>query len=420
MPQQDFTGCASVSDRFTREAGRIGPDSYKRGRETNPIWLGLIPQKPWHDEMGLTIKNTIYNRSGLTTPPTWTDIQVSNGADINGCLPPLTVIDNATTLQQYNRQWLALESNPLCLMDIVSSNEPQRAVQGFIDNLMGNAVYVRKERVRSEYERLCNHKVVIAPGLPEDSGGFPLVQPTSPVTGGVLRHFYRRVERDADGTTGVSKMATGDRGQQLFMFVSSGETIENIVKGDDSIRQDFRWSSRVNELLGSWSAARIAWGGFVMCQESFPPRYNWNGADFVRVPEYVASATNIGNELDVSPLWNNAQYEVSYIFHPDVMCSRVPNRNQVFGKVKYGPLNYSLDFRWINEYHKDCNPDKMIGFFRAVGIHASEPIHTIFGYAMLALRCDVALDLAPCASNSGYNSSQSSSGLWSGPESVIQ
>lgn len=416
MPAQNFSACTAISDRFVRESGRIGPDSYKRGRETNPIWLGLVPQKPWHDEMGLVVKNTVYQRSGLTTPPTWTDIQVSDGASINGCIPPLTIINNSTTNQEYNRQWLALESNPLCLMDIVSSNEPQRAVQAFIDNLMQNATYVRKERVRSEYERVARHKIIIAPGLPEDDTAFPLVQPTSPVTGGVLRHLYRQLERDADGTSGVSKMATGDRGQQLFMFVSSGETIENIVKGDDSIRQDFRWSSRVDELLGSWSAARIAWGGFVMCQESFPPRYNWNGADFVRVPEYVASATTIGNELEVNQAWNNARYEVSYLFHPDVICSRVPDRNQVFGKVKYGPLNYSLDFRWVNEYDRNCNVDKLIGFFRAVGIHATEPVFPGLGYAMLGLRCDVALDLVPCAGGSGYNSSFST---YSGSDSVI-
>lgn len=416
MPAQNFLACASLSERFLVESGRIGPDAYKKGREADPIWLGLVPQKPWHDGMGLVISNTIFQRSGLTTPPTWSNMQLSDGANINGCIPQLTVVDNSTTTQQYQRQWLALESDPLCLMDIVVSNEPRRAIQAFVDNLMQNATYVRKERIRSEYERLSSHKIVIAPGLPEDSAAFPLVQPTSPVTAGVLRGLYRRLQRDSDGTSGVTKVATGERGDQKFIFISSGETIENIVKGDDTIRNDFRWSSRVDELLGSWSAPRIAYGGFIMCEESFPPRYNWNG-DFVRVPEYVGSATTIGTKLEVNPAWNNAQFEVSYIFHPDVMCSRVPNPNQTFGEVRYTAINYSLDFRWVNEYDRNCNPDKLIGFFRAIGIHASEPIFQIFGYAMMALRCNVALDLVPCAGGSGYNSSFST---YSGPDSVVQ
>lgn len=416
MPAQNFSACASISERMVTESGRIGPEAYTRGRESEPLWLGLIEQKPWHDEMGLTVSNTIFERSGLTTPPTWSDMQVSDGANINGCIPPLTTISNATTLQQYNRQWLSLESNPLCLMDIVISHEPERQVQGFIDNLMGNATYVRKERVRSEYERLAKHKVVIAPGLPEDSTAFPLVQPTSPMTAGVLRHFYRQLQRESDGTSNVTRVASGAKGEQLFIYTASGEAIENIVKGDDKVRDDFRWSSRVDELLGAWSAPRIQYGGFIMCEESFPPRYNWSGLDFVRVPEYVAQATTLGNKLEINPAWNNAQFEVSYIFHPNVMVSRVPNVKQSFGKVTYGPTNYSLDFRWVNEFDRNCNPDKLIGWFRAIGIHASEPVIPAFGYAFISLRCDVALDLVPCAGGSGYNSSYST---YSGQDSNL-
>lgn len=410
MPQQAFTSCTALSEHFLVEAGRIGPEAYTRGREKEPIWLGLIDQKPWHDNMGLIVNNTIYQRSGLTVAPTWVNMALSDGASINGCLPPITVVSNSTTQQSYQRQWLSLESDPLCLQDIVVSNEPRRAIQAFVDNLMFNATYVRKERVRSEYERVCGHKVIIAPGLPEDSGNWPLVQPTSPVTMGVLRKFYRYLQRESDGTKPIAK---NSRGAEQFIFVSSGETIENAVKGDQSIRDDFRWSTRVNELLGAFDQ-KFSYGGFVMFEESFPPRYNWTGSDFVRIPEYVGYATTIGNELEINPAWSGALYEVSYIFHPDVMISRVPNTKQSFGDVTYAAQNYSLDFRWLNEFDRNCNPDKTIGYFRAIGIHATEPVFTKFGFALMGLKCDVQLDLVPCAANSGY----ASSGVYSGPQSV--
>lgn len=416
MPAQNFTACTAISQRFAVESGRIGYDAYTRGREKDPIWNGLVVQKQWDDQMGYTISNTVYQRSGLTAPPTWGDVVQSDGANINGCYPPLTVISNATTLQQYNRQWTALESNPLCLMDILASNEPRRAIAGFVSNLKDNAVYVRKERMRSEYERLATHKIVIAPGLPEDSAAFPLVQPTSPVTAGVLRGIYRRLQRESDGTDSIAK---DSRGGENFLFTSSGETIENIIKADPDIRRDFRWSSRVDELLGSWSAAKISYGGFVMCEESFPPRFNWNGADFVRVPEYTPQSTTIGNKLEINPAWNNAQFEMSYVFHPNVFINRVQATKTDFGNgVTYGPQNYSFDFMWINEYDRNCNPDKNIGYFRARGVYASEPVMQQFGYALLGLRCNVALDLVPCASNSGYNSSPS--GYPTVPDSGLQ
>lgn len=412
MPQPSFTACATISQRFAVEAGRIGPETYLRGRESDPLWLGLIQQKPWHNEMGNIISNTVFQRSGLTTPPNWALMTQSNGGDINGCIPPLTVVENATTLQQYQRSWLALESDPLCLMDIVISHEPRQAIQGFVDNLKGNATYVRKERIRSEYERLCTHKIIIAPGLPEDSQAFPLVQPTSPMTAGVLRGIYRRLQRDTDGTTGVNKIARGDRGEENFIYVAGGETIENIVKGDPTIRHDFRYSDRVKELLGNWSA-QFAYGGFIMWEESFPPHYNWSGSDFVRVPEYIGFATTIGSKLDVSFAWQTAQFEVTYVFHPDVMNSRVPAVKASWGDVTYAAQNYSLEFRWVNEWQQNCNPDRLIGWFRGLAIQASEPIFPQFGYAFLSLRCDVALDLVPCAGGSGYNSV----GVYSGPQS---
>jgi hypothetical protein len=414
MPAINFAACATISQRFLQESGRIGPETYTRGRESDPLWLGLIEQKPWHDNMGLVVSNTVYQRSGLTTPPAWQTMVNSDGANVNGCIPPLTVVQDAKTTQQYQRQWISLESNPLCLMDIVTSNQPAKAVQGFVDNLKGNATYVRKERVRSEYERLCGHKVIVAPGLPEDSVAFPLVQATSRMTMGVLRRTYRQLQRESDGTQGVNKIAMGSRNNENFVYVSSGETIENLVKADGNIRDDFRWSTRVNELLGSYTD-KFSYGGFVMWEESFPPRYNWTGSDYARVPEFTGSATTIGTKLEVNPAWNNAQFEVSYVFHPDVMCSRVEDPKATYGDVTYRAQNYALEWRWVNEYDRNCNPDNLIGFFRAIGIHASEPIFSQFGWAFLSLKCDVALDLVGCSSGSGYGST----GVYSGPDSII-
>lgn len=413
LPAQNFLACTALNQRLLTETGRIGPDAYKRGREADPLWLGLIRQRPWHDAMGKIVSNTIYQRSGLTTAPTWQPILQSDGANVNGCIPPLTVISNASTLTQYQLYHLALEGDPLCLNDIVTANEPRRALEAIQDNLMGNANYVKKERYRSEYERLCQHKVVIAPGLPEDSAGFPLVQPTSPVTFGVLRKYYRQLQREADGTTGVNKIAKNSRGATQFMFVSSGETIENAVKADNMIREDFHYSDRANELLGAFNN-NFSYGGFIMWEDSFPPRYNWTGSDYVRISEYTGSATTLGTKLEINPAWNNAQYEVSYIFHPDVMISRVPSPETSFGDVKYRAQNYALEWRWINEFDRNCNPDRNIGYFRAVGQQASESVFPQFGYALMGLRCDVQLSLIPCSSGSGY----SSTGVYSGPDSA--
>lgn len=380
----------------------IGPETYQRGRETDPIWLGLFDQKPWQNHAGKVIKNTIYERSGLNTPPVWQAVNPSDGASNNACIPPLTVIHNSATTQEFQRYHIALESDPLCLEDIRDSTNPRQAIKAFQNNLMDNANYVRKERRRSEYLRLANHKIVVAPGLPEDETDFPLVQPTSPLTIGVLRRQYARLSREKNGTPAI---ATGSRGQKQFIVVTSLETIENMIKNDTSgTRDDFRWSSRADELLGGFGAEKISYGGFILWQDDFPERYNWNGAGSTRVPEYTPGATTLGNKLEINPYWEHAQFEVSYIVDPDVFIPRVPSPDLSYGDVKYGSKNYALEWRWVNRYDRNCNPDENIGFFRAIGMDASEPVFRQLGYAFMALRCDAALDLTACASGSGYSS----------------
>lgn len=408
MPQQSFSSCTAINQRFLTESGRIGPDSHIRGREAEPLWLGLVKQKPWQSNMGTIVRNTIYERSGLTTAPTWQAVAPSDGAAVNACLPPLTVISNSSTTQEFQRYHIALESDPLCLQDIMDSNNPRAAIRGFQDNLMGNATYVRKERVRSEYQRLANHKIVVAAGLPEDETAFPLTLTTAPMSMGILRRKYWQLDRESSGTSGVNRLATGSRGNTNYIFISSGETIENMIKNDTGIRDDFRWSTRANELLGSYGE-KFSYGGFIMWQDSFTERYNWTGAAYVRVPEYISAPATLGNKLEINQYYEHALAEVSYIFHPDVMVSRVPDPQTSYGDVVYGAKNYSLEWKWINEHDRNCNPDKTIGYFRALGMHATEPVFRQFGYCFLALRCDPAADLTTgCTSGSGY-----ASGPWS-------
>jgi hypothetical protein len=40
----------------------------------------------------------------------------------------------------------------------------------------------------------------------------------------------------------------------------------------------------------------------------------------------------------------------------------VPNPNLKVGKLTYDAQNYRGDFKWINEYDKNCNPDKNSGY----------------------------------------------------------
>jgi len=53
---------------------------------------------------------------------------------------------------------------------------------------------------------------------------------------------------------------------------------------------------------------------------------------------------------------------------------------------------------WINEWHRTCNPDRTIGYFRAIMKDAFEPIHPELGYAIMHANCGVDLALQGCPS----------------------
>lgn len=397
MPAQNFAACAALSQSILEESGRIGPSSFVRGRHTSPWLSGLVIQKPWMDQMGRTIKNTIYERTAPTTTPAWQTVVTSDGASINSCLPPLSVIPFASTTQEFQLSHLALESVPICLEDIRASHDPVKAINSMTEQLMQNTNQVRIDRHRDEYLRLADHKIVVAPGLPEDDDAFPLTDPTSALTMGVLRKSRRRLNREASGTPPI---ATDGKGKNVYVVIAGGETIENLVVQDDKIRDDVRWSDRANELLGDLDFA--SFGGFIFMEDPFPPRYVGNGGSRARVPEYVADSTTLGNKLEVNPAYENGHYEVTFIFHPDVFISRVPDPKSQWGDITYGAQNYAGDFRWINKYDRNCNPDENIGYWRAVLAQASEPVFRQYGYAFLHLLCSPALNLTDCASGSGY------------------
>ena len=84
--------------------------------------------------------------------------------------------------------------------------------------------------------------------------------------------------------------------------------------------------------------------------------------------------------------YETASYEAAYIIHPDVMESQIPNPMTGAGAVKFDPVSYKGDFKWLNIPHAANNPDGTIGFFRGILASASKPIKTDFGYVILFKR----------------------------------
>ena len=383
--------CGAIEQKLISEAGRIGPDIYRRTLNTSP-WLKLIKQEAWPEGMGDSISVLVYERSLPTTPMAWTTIGQSAGEASGTCLPTPTLVDFAQTTRQFNLQHGAMESPEICVNDLRFAFKRQEQLSNMMAVLSENSAYTWIERYRDEYTRIATHKVIANAALAEGSASFPTTAPTSYLTQGILKKFYQKLIRDGGGMNPLSR----EQGRPVFGLITDSETSDLIIRNNPAIREDFRYA-KPNELLAPLGVDR-SYGGFYHMIDDFGPRWDLVGGVWTRRYPYAGSAATKGTKQEISADYENAAYMDSIILHQDVMKSLVPAPiSNAGGGTKFDPVSYRGDFRWRNILDKECNPDGTIGFFRGIFASGSKPIHPYYGYVIRHLRCDAALDLAACS-----------------------
>jgi hypothetical protein len=365
--------------------------------------------------MGAIIKNTIAQRT-VATGSGWEDVGVTGvSGETNSCLAPVKKVGYAFDQKDFRLRHQAVESNYICLEDVRTSAFPIDDVNNYIKILADNVNVEWIKRYDNDYLANVNQLSVEAGFDTQIGTGVTfsgdlatitgLTAPTSVLTTGVLRQIYDTLYTDNAGDDGD---AVTDDGSPVFNVMSDRATIEQLVKLNEDIRQDIRWSDRVNDLLGpngQMLLPKKSYAGYVFHSRPFPKRFN-DGAEgaLVEVPPYVSAGASVNGQTKyvVNPAYKNAKYTSTVIFHPKAMEWLVPNPNLKVGKLTYDAQNYRGDFRWINEFDKTCNPDKNSGYWRAKMACAVKQIFPEWGYYLIHLRCSLANDLVPCASGSGY------------------
>ena len=415
MSAQVATSCESISDQFSRETGRIALGTHRLGLYKDP-YLRFVSQSAFPDNMGAVIKNTIAQRTVTTGANGWEDIGITgaSGQD-NSCLPNVRKVSYAFDQKDFRLRHLAIESDWICLEDVRTSAFPIDDVNNYIKILADNVNVEWIKRYDNDYLQHSTKLSVEAgmdttvSGITFDAAGLSsisgLTAPTSVLTTGVLRQIYDTLYTDNAGDDGD---AVTDDGSPVFNVFAERGTIEQLIKINEDIRQDIRWSDRVNDLLGpngQMLLPKKSYAGYVFHSRPFPKRFNdGEGGALVEVPPYVSAGASVNgnNKYVVNPAYKNAKYTSTVIFHPKAMEWLVPNPNLKVGKLTYDAQNYRGDFRWINEYDKNCNPDKNSGYWRAKMACAVKQMFPQWGYYIVHLRCSLANDLVPCSSGSGY------------------
>lgn len=382
-----------VNQLLMNESGRIGPDIFRKTIDTSP-WLKLVKQDTWPDEMGDAISVLTYERS-LAAALTWNTVTYNTGTG-NNCVPAAEVVNFAQTLRTYNLKQTALESPPICVNDLRFTMKRQEQLSNIFSILQDNTSWAWQERYRDEFTRVAEHKMVAyGSALPEDKTTFAATAPNSRLTQGILDRIYLKLVRDGAGVNPMGRQ----NGKPEFTIICSPETSDNLLRADDSIRQDYRWNpGKVNDLLAPLGVDR-SYRGFYHLIDLFPPRWDFvTGAWVRRLPYASASGATHGTKFDVNPLYENAAYEDTIVFHQDVFTSLIPKPiTAPGGNVKFDPVSYRGEFKWRNILDRTLNPDGLIGYFRGILSSGSKPIRPEWGYVIRHLRCATPLGLVGCS-----------------------
>lgn len=310
------TTYTNIEQLLVKEAGRIGPEIYRKTVDNN-VWLKLIKQDTFPEEMGDRVSVLTYERSipqaarngrqndfdlqtvwqggdaVLGSNPTdqaYTSFNAytqspagsataSTDATNNVSTPKFANVEFGQKLRTYDLRRVALESPNISLEDLRYPVRRKEQLSQIMNILTEQTAMVWTQRYQDEYVRLAHNKVTptgsgVASALDfatvaNDASEFsPLTDATSKLTQGILRRLYMRLLRDGAGSSAQGK----ENGAPVFNLITSAETSEDIIKLNADIRSDFRYS-KPNELLAPLGVER-SYGGFYHIVDPYPPRYS--------------------------------------------------------------------------------------------------------------------------------------------------
>ena len=465
----------SIEQLLVKEAGRIGPEIYRRTVDTS-AWLKLTQQEQFPEEMGDVISSVTFERfypsssvaattgNGYTAgditgdagygwrtlgsnpidqtytsfnPYTQTmtggssaSVPVSSSSPTStagNALPiPLTGVTWGQKLRQYSLKWASVDSPDIALEDLRFAVKRKEQLSNIMDVLAESTSLVWQDRYRQLFtEQVAAEGNLVIPSastigiLPVNSvgsnafsisvtdlvgvynavttgtgtcnsGAFASTAlPQSQLTQGILKRLYMKLIRDGAGTQAMGR----ENGAPVFMLICGAETSENLIRLNADIRQDFRYA-KPNELLTPLGIER-SYGGFYHSIDAYPPRFNvfdTTNDKLIRVFPFRKETTTRGSAYNINPAYETASYEITYIFHQDVMRSVVPSPISVGNKMGFNAQNYRGEFKWVNILDRAFNPDGNVGYFRGVVASGARPVFPQYGYVILHTRPSISLD----------------------------
>lgn len=392
---------ADVNDMFQRLTNQFGVDIQTRYTMEDP-WGRLVRVGKFPLGQGQSLKEITSERvlSG-SFEDAWSDVQLSDGSGIpTGASPtPEALAEFGTTVRSWNLQEQSYQTPPVNLDDLKTSYSIQTQVKNVVTQLTQLTKTVLSNRRRAEYARLVPKMScgVDALGTTHSAIDATLPAPTSTLNHGLLKRLRVMLLRNGAGHEALGY----ENGAPTLGLITSAETSEDILLNNANIRQDLRYA-KPSELLAPLGVER-SYGGFFHIWDVELPRYDYivdgENNPWVRRYPFVQTATTKGFKWEPNPYYDAAEYELSYIFHPNVYeeCVDQVGPNIPDAPFEDYPHYYSGQFFWLNIKHRTENPLGKIGRWMSLFRNGSRPIAPYLGMAIMHKRCPYDNNYSGCS-----------------------
>lgn len=378
--------CTDINNLFETEANRISRESSQTNWVTTPWDTNeIVPKTVWEDGMGETPNFIIYDRSmPLTNLVTFQTVTFNDGGSGDGggsCTPTTATVFQSTRRLTMSLKKAAIQSEKICIEDGRMSWNIAQQAEHVLRNLRQNTRHAWQNARRDEFTTMCTNKAVADASMTTGSSSFASGT-IGQLTREMLDYWYDKLV--GDGAHMDNGLARNEYGQPVLPLILSREAQATLVNNDSTIN-NIRWSNSSDKLLGP-RGSFVNLEGFKHMIDMQAARWNYTGGNWVRVPYYLP-ATSAGDAASVNPAYYTAEYEDIVIGSNQVVKFAIPGAALKAGPMTFPAQDYLGNFRWINKYDLECNPDENIGYFRGVLGYGAQPGIPEYGAVIRFRRC---------------------------------
>lgn len=209
-----------------------------------------------------------------------------------------------------------------------------------------------------------------------------------------------------------------DSGMPVYGLMIDLMDFERMVYKDSDLREDFRYA-RPQQLISGFNMGFKVYRGFALMHDPRQMRFKIqknNGTSVTAtrvVPRRATKAGTVGYIPETNPDYIKAELAIGIIFMNDVIQILVPPTvNNMGSGMVFGPApGYNGEWTWINEYDREYNPLKEVGYFFARFEYFVKPlIYSNIATVFLYRRCPQVLSTG-CALEVGSDTASTDVGV---------